>query len=224
MRIVIAIGGSVIVKNKGHEKFHEYGKILKDLSEENELFVVVGGGILAREYIKIARDLGVNEAQCDDIGIDVTRLNARLLILTLGEYAYPEVPHTFQEAMKFASNRKIVVMGGTEPAHSTDAVGAILTEFIDGDLFVNLTSVNGMYDKDPNKFNDSKLIEEITTNEMLNLIKDKEAKAGTYEFMDMTAIQMIKRSSFQTIVANGYSPENLIKAVKGEKIGTRIIQ
>jgi uridylate kinase len=223
MRIVVAIGGSIIIKDKNHEKFYEYAKILKCLSEENELFIVVGGGIPAREYIKIARSLGVNEAQCDDIGIDVTRLNARLLIFALGEYAYQEVPHTFQEAMKFGSNGKIVVMGGTEPAHSTDAVGAILTEFINGDLFVNLTSVNGMYNKDPNKFDDTKLIEEITADEMLNFIKDKDVKAGTYEFMDMTAIQMIKRSSFQTVVTNGFYPENLTKAVKGEKIGTRII-
>ncbi|MDR2624164.1 MAG: UMP kinase [Methanobrevibacter sp.] len=223
MRIVVAIGGSIIVKNRDHEKFHQYGKILKDLSKENELFIVVGGGIFAREYIKIARDLGVNEAKCDDIGIDVTRLNARLLIFALGEYAYQDVPHTFQEAMKFASSGKIIVMGGTEPAHSTDAVGAILTEFVNGDLFVNLTSVDGMYNKDPNKFDDAELIEEISADEMLNFIKDKEVKAGTYEFMDMTAIQMIKRSSFQTIVVNGHYPENLIKAVNGEKIGTRIV-
>ncbi|MDR3223113.1 MAG: UMP kinase [Methanobrevibacter sp.] len=223
MRIVVAIGGSIIIKDKNHEKFYEYAEILKGLSKENELFIVVGGGIPAREYIKIARSLGVNEAQCDDIGIDVTRLNARLLIFALKEYAYQEVPHTFQEAMKVGLNGKIVVMGGTEPAHSTDAVGAILTEFINGDLFVNLTSVNGMYNKDPNKFDDAKLIEEITADEMLNFIKDKDVKAGTYEFMDMTAIQMIKRSSFQTVVTNGFYPENLTKAVKGEKIGTRII-
>ncbi|MDR1820352.1 MAG: UMP kinase [Methanobrevibacter sp.] len=223
MRIIVAIGGSIIIKNKDHKKFQEYGEILKELSRENELFIVIGGGVFAREYIKIARDLGVNEAQCDDIGIDVTRLNARLLILTLGEYAYPEVPHTFQEALKFVSSGKIVVMGGTEPAHSTDAVGAILTEFVNGDLFVDLTSVDGMYDKDPNKFDDAKLIEEISADEMLNFIKDKDIKAGTYEFMDMTAIQMIKRSSFQAVIANGYYPKNLIKAVKGEKVGTRII-
>ncbi|MDR2544790.1 MAG: UMP kinase [Methanobrevibacter sp.] len=223
MRIVVAIGGSIIIKNKDHKKFQEYGEILKELSKKNELFIVIGGGVLAREYIKIARGLGVNEAQCDDIGIDVTRLNARLLILTLGEYAYPEVPHTFQEALKFASSGKIVVMGGTEPAHSTDAVGTILTEFVNGDLFVDLTSVDGMYDKDPNKFNDAKLIEEISADEMLNFIKDKDIKAGTYEFMDMTSIQMIKRSSFQAVIANGYYPKNLIKAVEGEKVGTRII-
>jgi len=71
---------------------------------------------LARDYIGIARSLGVSEAMCDDIGIEVTRLNAKLLIAALGDYAYPVVPHNFREAMQFASSNRIVVMGGTEPA------------------------------------------------------------------------------------------------------------
>jgi len=58
---------------------------------------------------------------------------------------------------------------------------------------------------------------------MLEFIKDKDVKAGTYEFFDMTAIQMIKRASFDTVIANGEDPKNLIKAVNKEKIGTRII-
>ncbi|MDR2873937.1 MAG: UMP kinase [Methanobrevibacter sp.] len=223
MKIVVAIGGSIIIKDKNHEKFQEYSNILKSLSKEHEIFVVVGGGIPAREYIKIARNLKANESQCDDIGIDITRANAKLLILALGEHAYPEVPFNFHDAVKFGTNRKIVVMGGSEPAHSTDAVGAILTEFINGDLFINLTSVDGMYDKDPNKFSDAKLIEEIEANEVIKFLLNKDAKAGTYEFLDMTAIQMIKRASFKTIIANGNYPENLIKAIKKENIGTRIV-
>jgi uridylate kinase len=48
-------------------------------------------------------------------------------------------------------------------------------------------------------------------------------KAGTYEFFDTTAVQMIKRSDLETVIANGFEPENLIKAVNGEDIGTRVI-
>ncbi|MDP3034859.1 MAG: UMP kinase, partial [Methanobacteriaceae archaeon] len=47
-------------------------------------------------------------------------------------------------------------------------------------------------------------------------------KAGTYEFFDMTAIQMIKRSGIKTVIANGNYPENLLNALNG-KIGTVII-
>ena len=223
MRIVAAIGGSIIIKGYDYKKFQEYSKILRELSKEHEIFVVVGGGQPARKYIKIARDLGCGEAKCDDLGIDLTRINAKLLILALDEEVYPNVPHNFQTALEYSSNGKIVVMGGTEPAHSTDTVGAILAEYVNADMFINLTSVNGMYDKDPNKYPEANLIEEITATEMLEIIKEKDVKAGTYEFFDFTAIQMIKRSSIETIIANGNDPKNLIKAVNKEKIGTRII-
>jgi uridylate kinase len=56
----------------------------------------------------------------------------------------------------------------------------------------------------------------------LNL-SGKDVKAGTYEFFDTTAVQMIKRSDLETVITNGFEPENLIKAVNGETIGTRII-
>lgn len=223
MKIVVAIGGSILLDEYDSEKFKKYGEILKSLSDDHELFVVVGGGKPARDYIKVVRELGAGEAKCDDIGIEVTRINAKLLLTALGNSAYPKIPHNFQQAQEYSSSGKIIVMGGTEPAHSTDAVSAILAEFIQADKLINLTSVDGMYTKDPNKFDDAELIEEITATEMMDYINGKDTKAGTYEFFDMTAIQMIKRSSLETVIANGYEPENLIKAVDGEKVGTKII-
>jgi uridylate kinase len=223
MKIVVAIGGSILLKEYDCKKFQEYSAILKDLASEHELFVVVGGGKPAREYISVVRDLGAGEAQCDDIGIEVTRINAKLMLSALGDAAYQRVPHNFQEALEFSATGKIIVMGGTEPAHSTDAVSAILAEYVQADMLINLTSVDGMYTKDPNKFDDAELIEEITASDMMETIKGNDVKAGTYEFFDMTAIQMIKRSNLETVIANGNMPENLIKAVNGEKIGTRVI-
>ena len=223
MKIVIAIGGSILLKEYDYQKFQEYSEILKSLSNEHELFVVVGGGKPARDYISVIRDLNGGEAQCDDIGIEVTRINAKLLLTALGDYAYQRVPHNFQEALEFSASGKIIVMGGTEPAHSTDAVSAILAEYIHADKLINLTSVDGMYNKDPNKYEDAELIKEITASEKMDFISGKDTKAGTYEFFDMTAIQMIKRSSIETVIANGYTPENLTKVINGEDIGTKII-
>ena len=223
MKIVIAIGGSILLKEYDCKKFQEYSAILKDLTKEHELFVVVGGGKPAREYISVVRDLGAGEAQCDDIGIEVTRINAKLMLAALGDAAYQRVPHNFQEALEFSATGKIVVMGGTEPAHSTDAVSAILAEFVQADKLINLTSVDGMYTKDPNKFDDAELVPEITATDLLEFLSGKDVKAGTYEFFDATAVQMIKRSNLETVITNGFEPENLIRAVNGEKIGTQII-
>lgn len=223
MRIVAAIGGSILIKEYNYKKFQEYAEILGNLAKEHEIFVVVGGGKPARDYIQIVRDLNCGEAKCDDIGIEVTRINAKLMLLTLEDKAYQKVPHNFQEALEYSASGKIIVMGGTEPAHSTDAVSAILAEYVKADILVNLTSVDGMYTKDPNKYSDAELIEEITADEMLEAIKGKDVKAGTYEFFDMTAIQMIKRSSLETVIVNGEDPENLVKAINGGKIGTRVV-
>ena len=223
MKIVVAIGGSILLKEYDCKKFQEYSAILKDLTKEHEIFVVVGGGKPARQYISVVRDLGAGEAQCDDIGIEVTRLNAKLMLSALGDAAYQRVPHNFQEALEFSATGKIVVMGGTEPAHSTDAVSAILAEYVQADKLINLTSVDGMYTKDPNKFDDAELVPEITATDLLAFLSDKDVKAGTYEFFDVTAVQMIKRSNLETVIANGFEPENLIRAVNGESIGTRIL-
>ena len=223
MKIVIAIGGSILLKEYDCKKFQEYSAILKDLTKEHEIFVVIGGGKPAREYISVVRDLGAGEAQCDDIGIEVTRINAKLMLAALGDVAYQRVPHNFQEALEFSATGKIVVMGGTEPAHSTDAVSAILAEYVQADKLINLTSVDGMYTKDPNKFDDAELVPEITATDLLEFLSGKDVKAGTYEFFDVTAVQMIKRSSLETVITNGFEPDNLIRAVNGEKIGTRII-
>ena len=88
MKIVIAIGGSILLKEYDCKKFQEYSAILKDLAKEHELFVVVGGGKPAREYLGVVRDLGAGEAQCDDIGIEVTRINAKLMEPEIREIIY----------------------------------------------------------------------------------------------------------------------------------------
>ncbi len=222
MKIVVTIGGSIIANNNGHKQFKDYANVLKDMAEENEILVVVGGGKTAREYIDIARSLEVSEAMCDDIGIEVTRLNAKLLIAALKNDAYPEVPQNFRQALQFASSGKIVVMGGTEPAHSTDAVGSILAEFVGAELLINATSVDGLYDKDPNKYPDATKYDEVKPSKMMELMATKDIKAGTYEFFDMTAIQIIKRSNIKTVILNGSDARNIKMAGK-DKIGTIII-
>ena len=223
MKIVVTIGGSIIIKDHDYKKFRDYAKVLKDINEEHEIFVVVGGGTTARDYIGIARGLEVSEAMCDDIGIEVTRLNAKLLIAALGDNAYPVVPHNFREAMQFSSSNRIVVMGGTEPAHSTDAVGSILAEFVGAELLINATSVDGLYNKDPNKYPDAKMFTEVKPSKMMELMSTKEIKAGTYEFFDMTAIQIIKRSGIKTVILNGGDANNIKTAIT-DKIGTTILQ
>ena len=86
------------------------------MAEVCRVFIVVGGGGEARRYIGVARGLGAGEAVADELGIMVTRLNARLLITGLQDTAYPRVAENYTEAREFAETGKIVVMGGITPA------------------------------------------------------------------------------------------------------------
>ncbi len=221
MRIVITIGGSILLSEYDNKKFEDYAKIIKEINQDHEVFIVVGGGKPARDYISVVRDMGESESICDDIGIQVTRINARLLQLALKDVSYPSIPENFHEALEYSTAGKIVVMGGTEPAHSTDAVGSILAEYVDADLVINATSVNGLYDKDPNKYPDAKKYDEVTAEKLMEIISTNDTKAGTYEFIDQTAIQIIKRSNIKTVIVNGKNPENVKKAIT-EPIGTLI--
>jgi uridylate kinase len=222
MKIVVTIGGSILVQDDSYKKFKEYAEIISQMNTEHKLYVVVGGGKPARDYISMARGLGASEALCDDVGIDITRLNARLLITALNDITYPKVPHNFAEALEYSQSGKLVIMGGTEPAHSTDAVGSILAEFVGADLLINATSVDGLYDRDPHKHSDAVKFDEVTASDMMDLLSNKDTKAGTYEFFDHTAIGIIKRSKIKTVIVDGNNPENLHKAVF-EKIGTTIL-
>lgn len=221
MRIVITIGGSILLKEYDNKKFEDYAKVLKEINEEHEIFVVVGGGRPARDYISVVRDMGESESICDEIGIHVTRINAKLLQLALKDVSYPGIPVNFQEALEYSTTGKIIIMGGTEPAHSTDAVGSILAEYVGADLVINATSVDGLFDKDPNKFDDAKMFKEVTPNKLMEIVSGNDTKAGTYEFIDKTAIEIIKRSGIKTVIVNGNNPENVKTAIT-EPIGTLI--
>lgn len=221
MRIVITIGGSILLKEYDSKKFEDYANVIRDINEDHDIFIVVGGGKPARDYISVARNMGENESICDQIGIEVTRINAHLLQCALKDVAYPKIPTNFLEALEYSSCGRIVIMGGTEPAHSTDAVGSILAEYVKADLVINATSVDGLYNKDPNKYDDAVMFDEVTADKLMDIVSDNETKAGTYEFIDKTAIEIIKRSKIKTIILNGNDPENVKKALS-EPIGTLI--
>jgi len=151
MRLVISLGGSVLMSDfpecKNMKAFaEEIGRI----SENHEVFVVVGGGKVARDYIRAARSSGANNTLCDEIGIEVTRLNA-LLFSSYLPSAPKEIPKTFERAVELSKLWKTVVMGGTFPGHTTDATAALLAEYVNADLLLNATSVNGVYSEDPFK-------------------------------------------------------------------------
>jgi len=221
--IVVKISGKWINPDKP-EIIGGYARVLKKLYEEGyRIAVVVGGGRVAREYIAAGRKLGLSEAMLDLMGIATTRLNAMLFTVILDNLAYQGVPRSLDEFMEAWSTGKIVICGGFQPGQSTNAVSALIAEAIGAKLLVNATTVQGLYDKDPNKYPDAKLIKETNIEETYRiLIREQHYAAGGYELMDPLSLMIIKRGKITVKIVYGGDPENVYRAVKGENPGTTI--
>ena len=220
-KIVISLGGSVLVPSLESNNISRYVSVLSRLAGKCGIFIVVGGGGEARRYIQVARELGAGEATADEIGILVTRLNARLLVAGLGDAAYPRVAENYTEAREFAQTGKIVVMGGITPAQTTDAVSAVLAESVGADLLINATSVNGIYSADPKKDAAAVRFERLTPQELLDIITGSRMDAGANNVLDIVAGKVVERSGIPLLVLDGRDPENLYRAiVEGTFVGT----
>ncbi len=220
---MISIGGSIIAQQINAEKFAEYAKVIKKIAGKHEVAVVTGGGAIARNYIDAARKLGADEASCDLIGIEVTRLNARLLISALHPDAYPEPALNYKEAKSALNSGKIVVMGGVAPGQTTDAVAAILAEYLKADLLVNATSVDGVYSSDPKLDPSARKFDKLSPSELVDIVMKLEMKAGSRSPIDPLSAKIIERSGIRTIILNGENPKNLLDAILlKKKVGTII--
>jgi uridylate kinase len=221
--IVVSIGGSVVLSDEADAVFlKKLTALFLKISKEYKLYVIVGGGKIARKYIQLGRDHGFDEDTLDVIGVDVTRVNARIITTLLG-VSNKEIPHTTDDAIKM--NTPIVVMGGTGPRHSTDLVGAEIAEKTHAVRFVNATNVDGIYDKDPNKFKDAKQLKEVHIDDLIRQYGTTWKSAGKNIFMDEPALEIIKRAKIQTFIVNGKRLDQLESALFGKPFdGTTILQ
>ena len=227
MRAVLKIGGSLLYDKDGQvriDRLREYADSIKSLvNTGHSMVVVVGGGKPARIFISAARELGASEAQCDWLGIKLARNNAELLCAALGDLAYPKIIDDFDE-LEVAINLggKVVLLGGMAPGQSTNAVAAASAELIDADMLFNATNVDGVYDRNPEE-KGAKKLDSIDVAQLRTILSSEGTRAGEYNLFDLVAIGIVERSKIPTVIFNGTNPENLIKAINKEKIGTKIV-
>ena len=219
MFIVMSLGGSILAGDLDASRFKTYAEELKKISKKHKLLVVVGGGIYARKYIDTARAAGADEVTCDFIGIDITRINAKMLIAALGPDAYPEVPTNYNETAIAAESGKIVVMGGVLPGQTTDAVSAALSEYLKADLLLIPTSVDGIYSADPNIDKTAVKFKTMTASDLVKMSGETSLKAGSKSPIDPIACKMIERSGIRTIVLDGRDTKQLMKIIEAEEKG-----
>ena len=224
MNVIVSIGGSVLAPSVDSERVAEYGSVLQELEAAGHtLGAVVGGGPTAREYITAARDLGANEIELDQLGVAVTRLNARLLIAALDDRAAPTPIEDHERAREALRRGDIPVMGGTVAGHTTDAVATALAEYTDADLLVYATSVPGVYDSDPKANPDAEKYDSLTPSELVDVVSDIDLNAGSNAPVDLLATKLLQRSGLRAVVLDGSDPASLHEAVEGTHDGTDVI-
>jgi len=223
MRLVIRIGGSVVASPFNPVLMKAYVELLLNLRRQGHVVAaVVGGGSLSRELIKTAHAMGLSETAQDEVAISVSRLMAQLFVLRLGKNGTITVPTNIEEAAELLEKGKIVVMGGLKPGMTTDTVASMLAERVNADLLVKATDVDGVFTRDPKKYKDAKRLERLSFDDLFGFFEKEQHEAGIHQVLDPEAVRILQKKRIKTVVVNGFKPENVLLAVKGEKVGTVI--
>jgi uridylate kinase len=222
-RIVIKLSGSIFNFETNFKILNDYVNLIKKINEVYQPIIITGGGKIARFYINLARSLGFDESGLDLIGIQVSHLNAKLLISGLGDLCFPLTPQNLDEISTAVLTNKIVITGGLYPGQSTNATSALIAEKIKALKFYNATDVDGIFNNDPRIDPDAKMYESIDVKECISILKLENSMAGTYDLMDLISLKVIERSNLPTVVFK-LSIENINKIImENAKIGTEII-
>ncbi len=197
---------------------------LKELhSEGAQICLVVGGGNIFRGLS--GSQSGVDRTTGDYMGMLATVINGLALMNALEKEGVPvrvqtaipmekvAEPFILRRAVRHLEKGRIVILvaGTGNPYFSTDTTAALRASELGADCILKATKVDGIYDKDPNKFADAVKYDEIS---YLDALEKRLA------VMDSTAFSLCMDNKIPIIVFNMNEPDNIRRVVNGEKIGT----
>lgn len=226
-RVLIKLSGESLMNEKENinkEKVQELTNLFKQVRELGiELGIVIGGG----NFFRGRSNQDMYQLYVDSMGMLGTCMNALGLMdgfkknnvnaifstpFNLNNL-YPT--YTQEELNNLIKDNVIVFGGGTgNIGCSTDTASSNKAKLINADVIIKLTNVDGVYDKDPNKYEDAKLYKSLTFKEVLD---NPEIKV-----MDIGAIEECKENNIEIRVINFNDKNNLLELLKGKDIGTRI--
>lgn len=227
---IVALGGSLLRPEEASERSEWFGR-LRQLAVHLEgngrrLGIVVGGGQPAREGITLARSTYTDAYKLDLVGIAATRLNATILQQTLSDVGCdvcPTIPTSTDEAVDLLNEHHIVVMGGTVPGHTTDAVAVSLARDAGAAHCVIATNVSHVYDSDPRTNENAKPIEEMTLNELAEITGVEHLEPGASSAVDPIAVKWALQAGLRIAVLDGRNLGLLEDALEGRPfVGTLI--
>ena len=229
-RVLLKISGEVLAgENKHGFDFNTVTKVCTAVKKMADLGVqigiVVGGGTFWR-----GRSSGdMDRTRADHIGMLATVMNSLALadaleqlgvtvrVQTAIEMNKIAEPYIRNRAIRHLEKGRVVIFGcGTgNPFFSTDTAAALRAAEVDADIIFKATNVDGVYDKDPNKYPDAIKYDTITQQDILS---------RGLAVMDSTAASLCRDNNIPILVFNLEEPENMVKAVLGEKVGTLVVE
>lgn len=227
-RILLKLSGEVLAGESGHgidfDTVNNVCSVIKEVCDLGvQVGIVVGGGNFWR-----GRSGGnMDRTRADHMGMLATVINSLALqegliqagndavVMTALNIQRMALPFNKDEAVSLLESGRVVIFGcGTgNPLFSTDTGAALRAIETECDIFFKATNVDGVYDKDPNKFDDAVKYDVLTYDEIL------EKHLGV---MDNTAAALAGNSRLPVLVFNLSDPENIKRAVLGENIGTKV--
>jgi uridylate kinase len=220
---VISLGGSLVVPEEIDIKFLKNFKALieKFIQKGKKFIIIVGGGKTARKYQKAAKSIvEVDHKDLDWLGIHSTRLNAHLLRTIFKKDAYFRVIKNPKEKINF--KEKILIAAGWKPGFSTDYDAVLLAKTYNSKIILNLTNVDYVYEKDPDKFKKAKFFKEILWPDYLKLI-DNQWLPGMSAPFDPLASRLAQKLKLEVVILNGRKLKNLENYLLGKKFKGTII-
>lgn len=209
MKLVISLGGSLIVPNKIDTRFLSDFRslILFHVKKGKKFFIIAGGGRTARTYQSAAASLGITaQTDLDWIGIHATRLNAVLLSFIFKDHVHPKILTNPTKKPKIS--QPIAIGCGWRPGCSTDKDAVLLAKTQGIKTILNLTNIDYVYTKDPKKHPDAKPIKEIQWKDYLSLTGEKWNPGANYPF-DPIASKLAWKHKLKVIIMNGKDLKNL---------------
>ncbi len=225
-RVVLKLSGEAMAGNKGtgidYDTVLEICKSIKKCTDLGlQVGIVVGGGNFWR-----GRSGGnMDRTRADHIGMLATVMNSLALADALEALdvdvrvqtaiAMQQVaePYIRNRAVRHLEKGRVVIFGcGTgNPFFSTDTAAALRSAEIEADIMMKATMVDGVYDKDPHKYDDAVKYDVLTFTDVLS---------KNLSVMDMTAASLCRDNKMPILVFGLNDPENIYRAVTGEEIGT----
>jgi uridylate kinase len=227
---IIALGGSLLRPEEAEQRSQWFGQ-LRQLAVHLEgngrrLGIVVGGGLPAREAITLARQSFSDPYRLDTVGIAATRINAAILqqsLLDTGCNVCPIIPNSTEEAADLLTEHNFVIMGGTTPGHTTDAVAVALARDCGAPHCVIATNVTHVHDSDPRLNSNAKPIEEMTLAELAKITGTEPLGPGESAAVDPVAVKWAIEANVRLAVLDGRDLSLLEDAIEGRPfVGTLI--